>query len=233
MGRRARRPTAPRRRCGRPARDNRPTVSVFWNSRATSGSGSASKTVSPPATTGGQPGIGAVLIRRGGGRQIDRESRADPQLALDGDEPTALLHHGEDGGEPEAGAVLRTLGGEERLEGARQHFRVHARAGVLDHHRDMWSGAHAVALGIRLFDLEHVHRDPQAPTAGHGIARIDRQVHDDLFELTRVRVHVHVRGPRGVHVHLNVRHQTSQHRLNLGRAARRASAAGAPVPASC
>ena len=72
----------------------------------------------------------------------------------------------------------------------RFHFRTHPRSGVRDrqHHvvaRFQFRGtAHTVLVerDVRGFQREFA-------AAGHGIARVDGQVHDDLFNLSGIRPH--------------------------------------------
>ena len=70
-------------------------------------------------------------------RQVDLDGGAAPDLAVDFHAAAALLDDPEDGGEAQAGALARSLGGEERLEQARLGGRVHAGAGVADRQQDV------------------------------------------------------------------------------------------------
>ena len=76
-------------------------------------------------------------------RQIDLERGAAAHFAVDVDVAAGLLDDAVDGGQAQAGALARPLGGEERLEDLRLRGRVHAAAGVA--HRQ-----HHVAAGLNL-----------------------------------------------------------------------------------
>ena len=60
------------------------------------------------------------------------EGGAHADFARDLDPALVLFHDAVNGGQSQAGAAADFLRGKERLEDARQHFRVHAAAGVLD-----------------------------------------------------------------------------------------------------
>ena len=117
-------------------------------------------------------------------RKIHTEGSADIDLAIDVQEATMLANDAVDGGEAQAGAFADILGGEEGLEDAIEGGRVHSGSGVGD-------GEHGVAAGLGMLvsrKVDLIERnfsgfDDEAAAFGHGVAGIDAQVHDDLFDL--------------------------------------------------
>jgi hypothetical protein len=70
--------------------------------------------------------------RLGCARQKDHDSRALSEFAFNVDQSAVVGNNAANRGEPQAGALARTLGSEERLEEALSSFRVHAAAIVRD-----------------------------------------------------------------------------------------------------
>ncbi|MNQ68239.1 hypothetical protein D3C85_827890 [compost metagenome] len=102
-----------------------------------------------------------------------------------------LLDDAIDGGQAHAGAFVDRLGGEEGLEDLVQQFGRHARAGVrhLDQ-GDLAGGlAPAQVAGLPLGQaagLDGDHARARLDHAAHGVAGVDRQVHDGGFQLALV-----------------------------------------------
>ncbi len=84
-----------------------------------------------------------------------------------------------DSGETETGALGAILGGEERLKAARDDLRQHPLAGV-EHAQD-----HLVGRGCASSDRPFGD-DRQDASVGHCVARIDRKVKQNLFQLMTV-----------------------------------------------
>ena len=108
----------------------------------------------------------------------------------------ALLHDAVHGGEAEPGSLPLLLGGEERLEDVGGGLRAHAGTGVA--HREGHVGPRrevGPARRGRLADLDVANGDPDAPAARHGVARVHREVHEDLLHLARIDLHP----PRALH----------------------------------
>ena len=131
-------------------------------------------------------------LRLGCPRQVDGERRALAGRALHPHVAVALLGDAVHGREPEPGALPRRLGGEERVEDARLGLRVHPDAVVrhVEPHvlprcgGDPPAGELVVQRGVARRD-----RDAAARLVGDGVARIDREVEDELLDLPRIGVH--------------------------------------------
>ncbi len=92
-----------------------------------------------------------------------------------------------DRGEPEARALARGLGGEERLEDAGERGRVHARAVVLDGEDDPRARLDDLAADLEVADdVLGARADGDVAPVGHGVAGVDREVEEHLLELARV-----------------------------------------------
>src|SRR5712692_3007850 len=114
-------------------------------------------------------------------RQIDLEGGALPGLAVDPDAAAALLDNAVDRSQAKPRALSYPLGGKEGLKDAGLGLRVHAQSGIGQREHDVgtWSGLE-VLLPVARVQLEVGRLDGEPPAPGHGIARIDRQIHDDL-----------------------------------------------------
>jgi len=120
-------------------------------------------------------------------RQIDLERGPTPGLAVDPDIAAGLFHDPVHGGEAQAGSLTKLLGGEERLEDMRLRFGIHPATGIAhgQHHKTPRQGAAVAATVIRIeFDVGCL--DYQLAPVEHRIPSVDRQVHDDLLDLSRV-----------------------------------------------
>ena len=96
--------------------------------------------------------------------------------------PAARLHHDAvDGGESQARPVFRFFRGEERLEDVDPSCFVHAEAVVA------YGEPHAFVQ--RRFPRQVLCDERQGSTAGHRIAGVDDEIHQNLFDLRRVRSH--------------------------------------------
>ena len=127
---------------------------------------------------------------RGGlvaGRDQHGEGGPKPRLGVDLHGPAGLGDDAVDRGQPEAGAVALGLGGEEGLEGAVDGGLVHAGAGVGDTQPDVTARPQAgPGLGVGGVGLQVAGLDAELPAARHGVAGVDGQVHQHLFELAPV-----------------------------------------------
>ena len=120
-------------------------------------------------------------------RKINLEGRSPAQFAVHPDEAAALLDYAVDRGQAQARAFALRLRGEERLKNVRLRLQAHARACVGDAQKHIVALAdnrmlvvvNAVQFGVGGFD------DQLSPIR-HGVARVDHEVHDDLFHLAGV-----------------------------------------------
>jgi hypothetical protein len=96
------------------------------------------------------------------------------------------------------------LGREKGLEDASLHLRFHAHAGVTDGEHDMRPRLRAQMHGrIALIQLDGSGLDRQLAAPRHGVAGIQRQVHDHLFDVARVSQHApQLRCKAGNQVHV-------------------------------
>src|SRR5262245_38598515 len=120
-------------------------------------------------------------------RQIDTEAAAFAYRTVHPNVAATLLHGAIDHGEAKACAFAEFFGGEKRFENMRLGFFIHAEASVGNGKHDVTAGDGAeVALRVRIieFDVRGLERNSAA--VGHGIARVDNEIEDDLFDLSGV-----------------------------------------------
>ena len=119
--------------------------------------------------------------RRLAARQIDRDLGAVADLARDLHRAAGAMRQAVDLGQAETGALVRSLGGEERFDHARQEIGRNAAAGIGDGERDIVAGGavRRVVGGQRNI----LRRNRYASAIGHGIAGIDREIDQRQFEL--------------------------------------------------
>ena len=109
------------------------------------------------------------------------------RLAVDENEAAALLHDAIYRRQSKPG-TLGTLRGEERLEDARLRLVVHSDAGVADGQHDVLARhQRCVRPGKDLVERDVGRLNRQLAALRHGVARVHRQIHDDLVNLPRVR----------------------------------------------
>ncbi len=119
-------------------------------------------------------------------RQIDLERGAFAGFAVQPDVAFALLDDAVHRGQSEPGA-LQSLGGVEGLEDVGLGIGVHAHAGVADGEHDVVAGLHrGMEAGVVGVEGDVGGLDGQLPAVRHGIAGVDRQVHDDLLDLSGI-----------------------------------------------
>src|SRR3954470_17121020 len=91
------------------------------------------------------------------------------------------------GGEPQTRAFADLFGGEKWFEDVVKGRGVNTRAGVRDGQRDERTRARVRMLPAKTVIQVNIPRlDLEAATLGHGVARIHRKVHQDLFKLGRI-----------------------------------------------
>ncbi len=96
--------------------------------------------------------------------------RIDPHL------PARLPGEAVDHRQAQPGAHAEGLGGEERIERARDHFGRHAGSGVGHAQRDILSGRQVPVPGRPLVEPFVGGLDGQPAPVGHGVARVDAQL---------------------------------------------------------
>ena len=110
-----------------------------------------------------------------------------PGLAVDVDEPTRLLDDAVYGGQAHAGSMASLLGREEGLEDAHPRLLVHADAGVGDREQEVGTGDRpGMGRHVGWVELDVAELDGELAAVGHGVARVHREIDDDLLQLTRV-----------------------------------------------
>jgi hypothetical protein len=131
-----------------------------------------------PAAGGGAGAGGAAA-----GAPVRTGSQTENSVGADLDPAAVLLGDAVDGRQAEAGAAALALGREEGVEDPRQHRGGDADAGVPHAQADEPAGlclgraAEVVGVGRPRLGREH-----QLPALGHGVARVDRQIDQDLLD---------------------------------------------------
>ena len=121
--------------------------------------------------------------------EADAERAAAAGPAVDVDEALVLLDDAVDGGEAEAGAEADGFGGEEGFESVGDGVGVHAAAIVADGEAGICAGDAAGIFGAEGFvDADGLGADGDGAAVGHGVARIDAEVGEDLVDLGRIHL---------------------------------------------
>ena len=121
-------------------------------------------------------------------RKVKLKGGAFAQLGLDLDEAGALPDNPKACGQAQAGAFTRRFGGEERLEEMGFNLRAHPCPSVRDSQEDIITWIQIGEMSSAgVVEGETGGSDHELTTIGHGIARVDRKIHDHLLDLTRVR----------------------------------------------
>ena len=119
--------------------------------------------------------------------EVNPEGRSLLWLTIYRDVSPALLYDSVNRGKPQPGAFALLFRGEEGFKGARAGHCIHAFSGILNRE-------HGVGAGLQgYFALMDLRRqvdpgsgDAQLSASGHGIARINCQVHNHLLELVGI-----------------------------------------------
>src|SRR5579859_3348539 len=122
--------------------------------------------------------------------QIDLKRRAFAGSAVHPDVSIALFYYAVDRGKTEAGTLAALLGGEEGLEDVGENGRVHACSCVVDGKAYVISHA-GTRMCPRILRIEMCvcSLNLELAAVGHGVARVDCEIHDDLMDLTLVGLH--------------------------------------------
>jgi len=102
-----------------------------------------------------------------------------------------LLHQPIHGGQAQAGALPRRLGGEERLEHVRARLLVHADPGVAHREADVLArSARPPRLALILGQVHPAGLDAQHAAIRHRVAGIGDEVEEDLLRGMHIGAHV-------------------------------------------
>ena len=137
------------------------------------------------------PGRGGCPLGRDGQRPDRGQQRAhggtEPGLGVDLGVSARLGDDAVDRREPQPGALALGLSAVERLEHPGQHRAVHARARVRYTQPDVAARDHSRPAGrVFLIRVHIASLNHKISAAGHGVTRIDREVHQDLLKLAGI-----------------------------------------------
>ncbi len=128
-------------------------------------------------------------LRRAHG-QVHLKGGALAGVTVDGDKAPVTLDDAQHRGKAQPGPLAYFLRGEEGIENAFDNRRGNALAGVAHLHPHVRSGVGlrlTRSLGGRKHDI--LDLDHQLAAFGHGVPRIDAEIHEDLVQLGRVADH--------------------------------------------
>src|SRR5690242_15621575 len=122
--------------------------------------------------------------------QIDLKGGAFTGRAIHPDVSVALFHDSVDCGETEAGTFAALFSSEERLEDVSEDPRVHA-CSCVDHGKAYVVSHAGTGMRPRILRIEMrvCGLNLELAAVGHGVARIDSKIHDDLVDLALVGLH--------------------------------------------
>ena len=153
-----------------------------------------------------------LLVAEG---EIDLHRRPLPYLAVEVHESVVLFHEPVHHGHAESGAHAGGLGGEERLEHARLGLAVHTGAGVA--HAEAYVHARldpGVQRAVLRVEPGAAHVEVQRAAVGHRVARVGRQIQENLLERSGIGLH-HARGGLGVAADLDRGGEQAPQRMQL------------------
>ena len=120
-------------------------------------------------------------------RKQDGEHGAAAGRRIDGDAALVAAHDAVDHREPEAGALARILGGEERIEDPAENRRLDAVPGVGDGKGQVAAGGQrAVDRGARSVENRLAQPDPDLALLPERLSRVEDQVGQHLVDLVRI-----------------------------------------------
>src|SRR5688572_15445742 len=120
-------------------------------------------------------------------RQINPEGRSLSRLAFYRDVTVRGGYDPMNRRQPESGSLSAILRREERLEELRSNFLAHAHAGIGDGEHHVVASCDLTAMSAHTRIDVYVRRvDQYAAALRHGVAGVDDQVHDHLFELAAI-----------------------------------------------
>ena len=123
--------------------------------------------------------------------EINLKGRTLPQRTVHPNIAVALLNDAVHRGKPQPRTFAPLLGGEKGFKDVRERSSVHARprVGHRQYHVASNLGTRMVP-GVGLVQLHIAGLDFEFAAHGHGVARVNCQVHDDLLDLALVGFHV-------------------------------------------
>ena len=121
--------------------------------------------------------------------QIDQEAAAPIGLTDNADGPFTLTDHSIHCGQPHASSTGTAFGGEEWLKNMLLRLFIHAHAAVGNANAAVRPRLQIrIQIGIAVGNGIEIGGNGQLSTVGHGIAGIDHNVDDGLFNLTLIGV---------------------------------------------
>src|SRR5580700_11761542 len=124
-------------------------------------------------------------------REVNLKGSALSWGAVDANVSITLFYDAVNRGESESGAFAPLFGGEERFKDMCERTGVHARASVCHYQEHIAADFRAwMVANISLVQVHVGGFDLQLAAHGHGIARVDGQIHDDLLDLALVCLYV-------------------------------------------
>src|ERR1051325_1070728 len=149
-------------------------------------------------------------------RQIDVECSSLSRLTIDPDASLTLLYDPVDRGKAQTGSFAKLLGGEERLEDLFLRLAVHSAAVVRDGEHHIMAGLHNfLSLDMGAIQIPVARADRNVTAYRQSIARIHDQVHENLFNLPRVGLHLAQAWVKSRLQHHVFANQTAQHLIHV------------------
>src|SRR5258708_2785281 len=119
--------------------------------------------------------------------EVELDARTVSRLAIDLDVSAALPDEAVDHAEAKPGSLAFRLCREERVEGAGDDLRRHARSRIAERDENILSGDHLkMSGGVGLVEHDIGELDRQFAAVAHRGGGIERQVEDRRFELDRI-----------------------------------------------
>src|SRR5436309_3340325 len=124
-------------------------------------------------------------LRLGGNpRQIDLKTRSLSRLTVNRDGTAALLHNPIDSRKSKPGPLAFFFGGKEGFEEMGPDLRIHSASGVFHRQHHVWSWLGNDRLFAMIPPQDNIGCfEKQLAALGHGVARIDGEIHNDLLKL--------------------------------------------------
>src|SRR5579871_381558 len=120
-------------------------------------------------------------------RQINLERGSLPQIAVHPDRAATLAHNAVYGGQAQTSSVTQRLCRKEWFEDTRYSCSSHAAAGVGDRQHNVFARGNFTMLpGVNFIENDIRSANRQRAALRHGVMRVDRQVHHNLFDLSRI-----------------------------------------------